>query len=99
MKDEECNIHNCDIYHAISLVKSRYSSVVIFSLETEKTFTELKNEFSYITPTQLTRTLKPLIENGIIEKEEKYRLTIIGFELAKILHNLDTWYEDSFNQD
>lgn len=94
---ETCNVHDCDIYHAIDAIKSRYAAVLLFSMDNEaKTFGELQREFDFITPTQLTRTLKQLCTDGLLEKDEKYRLTIAGKPLVVILRELESWYGNNF---
>lgn len=91
---EKCNISNCDIYGAIKLIKSRYSSVIMFRIsDNSVTFTQLINEFTYLSANQLTRSLKELEENNLISHTNKeYKLTSSGIELLPILRDLETWY-------
>ncbi len=92
--EDPCNIHQCEIYHAIEIIKSRYSAVVIFSLEGEpKPFSYLSEEFDYLTNAQLTRTLKQLIEyNVVIKDKTTYSLSTSGIDLVPVLRSLETWH-------
>ncbi|WOO87697.1 winged helix-turn-helix transcriptional regulator [Mollicutes bacterium LVI A0039] len=92
---EKCNIMDCDVYHAIKIIKSRYASVFIFSLdEGAKTFTQIETEFDFVSSVQVVRTLKHLIEYKIVVQDEgQYKLTKAGSELVPILDSLETWYE------
>ncbi len=91
--NESCNIINCDIYHAINKIKSRYASVFLFSLSTgEKQFNELAQEFDFISHAQVNRTLKELIASGLVtNKNAKYQLLTSGQELIPILLELEKW--------
>ncbi len=95
---EKCNVHNCDIYGAINLIKSRYASVVLFALHEEKmTFSQLLAEFNYLSPVQLTRTLNQLEQNNLIQHCNKcYRLTNAGTELIPILNQLEDWHDKHY---
>ncbi len=92
---DKCNVMDCDVYHAIKVIKSRYASVFIFSLaENSKTFGEIESEFDFISSVQVTRTLKELMGYNIVEKiEGKYALTTAGLALIPILNNLEKWNE------
>ncbi len=90
---EKCNIIECDIYHAISKIKSRYASVFLFSLnENSKKFNEIASEFSFISHAQVNRTLKDLIASNLVVNEDNlYRLSPSGQELIPILLKLEKW--------
>lgn len=90
---EKCNVIDCDVYHAIKVIKSRYASVFIYSLaEHQKSFGEIEAEFDFISSVQVMRTLKDLKGYKIIENNEgKYSLTESGQELIPILNSLEQW--------
>lgn len=92
---EVCDVLDCDIYDAVKAIKGRWNCVVVISLnEKQKGFSQLQNEFSYLTATQLTRTLSALKEHNLIIKEDKdYCLTTKGKELVPIIEALEAWSE------
>ncbi len=95
---EKCNVHNCDIYGAINLIKSRYASVVLFAINEEKmTFSRLLSDFDYLSPVQLSRTLNQLEQNNLIQHCNKYySLTKAGKELIPILNDLEAWHNNNY---
>ncbi len=92
---EKCNVMDCDVYHAIKIIKSRYASVFIFSLaEDSKTFGEIEAEFDFISSVQVSRTLKELRTYKIANNNDgKYSLTEAGQGLVPILDSLEEWNE------
>ncbi|WOO88863.1 winged helix-turn-helix transcriptional regulator [Mollicutes bacterium LVI A0078] len=92
---EKCNVMDCDVYHAIKIIKSRYASVFIFSLaEDSKTFGEIEAEFDFISSVQVSRTLKELRLYKIANNNDgKYSLTEAGQALVPILDSLEEWNE------
>ncbi len=92
-ENNSCNISNCNITEAINIIKSRYSAVLILSLEdNEKNFTTLTQEFDYLTNMQLTRTINKLKNKDIIVKNNNsYKLTKLGQDLIPILKDLENW--------
>ncbi len=95
---EKCNVHNCDIYGAINMIKSRYASVVLFAINEERmTFGTLLTEFDYLSANQLTRTLKQLEDNKLIYHQDKlYQLTSAGTSLVPILQTLEKWHDNNY---
>lgn len=89
----KCNVIECEIYDAISKIKSKYVSVFIISLHKKpKLFSELEEEFSYISSMQVSRTLKSLSKNKLIHfSEGTYSLSEHGEDLFKILNELNEW--------
>ncbi len=94
---DKCNVIDCDVYHAIKLIKPRYASVFIYSLDDgPKSFSMLKEEFDYINSTQVVRTLNHLINTNLVIKDDSdYRLTSYGQKLVPILDSLNEWYVQS----
>lgn len=99
--NDKCNIINCDVYQGIQKIKSRYTGAFIYSLiDQDKQFKDLEAEFSYISSTQVSRTLKQLIQNGlVINQNNAYSLTPAAIELVPILDLLETWNEKYFNNE
>ncbi len=93
VKNKKCDVTNCKVTKAIDILKSRYSIVLLLSLnKKEKNFTALSEEFSYLTNMQLTRTINLLKSNNIIEKENNiYELTDIGKKLIPTILSLEEW--------
>lgn len=93
MTNNECNISECDIYQAIKIIKGRWVLVIINKLKNNsKTFSTIQKEFSFLTNTQLTRTLKEMKENNLIEIiDNKYTLTNKGNDLIPIIKQIEEW--------
>ena len=90
-----CNILECDIYHALDAIKGRWHSVVIYALRDGKhKYNEIAQQFSFLSATQLTRTLSTLRTHGIIEKVEGgYALTEKSENILPILDALSEWQQ------
>ncbi len=92
---EQCDVFECSFYKTIDILKGRFVCALIISLEEEsKTFGVISSEFSYLTNAVLSRTLKDLINEEIITKEENnYVLTKGGKALIKIINDMENWYD------
>ncbi len=92
---EQCDVFECSFYKTIDILKGRFVCALIISLESEgKTFGVICNEFSYLTNAVLSRTLKGLIKEGILIKEDNiYNLTDGGKALIKIINDMEVWYD------
>ncbi|MFV0288861.1 MAG: winged helix-turn-helix transcriptional regulator [Mycoplasmatales bacterium] len=88
---EQCLTNDCKINTMLSIIKPKYNAVVIFSLQKEKKlFTQLKEEFKYMSNEQINRVLKNLSKNQVINKKSDYYcLTLKGKELYKVLKDLE----------
>ncbi len=98
MENKKCDVINCKVTKAVDIIKSRYSVVLLLSLnKEEKNFTSLSKEFDYLTNMQLTRTVNLLKKNNIIIKKENnnYSLTSIGKNLIPSLLSLEKWATDN----
>ncbi len=93
---EKCDVFECSFYKTIDILKGRFVCALIISLEKEsKSFGVISSEFSYLTNTVLSRTLKDLIDEEIIVKEENnYALTEGGIALIKIINDMEKWYDN-----
>lgn len=89
------NIKEKFAYESILIIKSRYTSQLLFSLKKNpKSFSNLQRDIPPITNMQLTRNLKQLQNNDIIEKINKdYTLTEKGIKLIKIIDSLGAWFQ------
>ncbi len=92
---EQCDVFECSFYKTIDILKGRFVCALIISLENEcKTFGVISSEFSYLTNAVLSRTLKELIDEDIVVKEENsYTLTTGGKALIKIINDMENWYD------
>ena len=90
---DECNILQCEIYQALEQIKGRWTPVIVFSLENgAKKYGQIADEFMLLSSTQLTRSLKTLLNHRLISKEgQSYQLTAKGQALVPILHQLEAW--------
>lgn len=95
---EKCDILDCNFSKATEIIKSRFACAIIVSLsKKESSFSEIGKEFSYLTNSTLSRTLKKLCDDKIVIKQDKnYSLTNSGVELKKIIILLGDWYENNF---
>lgn len=84
---EKCDVLNCDVYEGIKKIKGRWVSVILFSLEEkDKTFSEIKNDFPFLTNAQLSLNLQNMTTNNLITKIDiKYTLTSDGKKYCKVL--------------
>ncbi len=96
-ENKKCDVLHCKITKAIDIIKSKYSVVLLLSLNNEeKNFTALAEEFNYLTNMQLTRTVNLLKDNNIILKENNiYKLTSIGKKLIPTILSLEEWAIDN----
>ncbi len=95
----KCDILDCNFSKATEIIKSRFVCAIIVSLSNQKrSFSEISSEFSYLTNSSLSRTLKKLCDNNIILKDDKnYILTDCGIELRNIIIELGKWYDQNFS--
>lgn len=86
---QKCNIYNCNIYVAQKYIKHKWIPIIIYLLGRDKTmtFTQLLNNIEFISNKRLSASLKILIDNQIIEKDEQglYLLTEQGLQLSNII--------------
>lgn len=96
----KCNIYNCNIYVAQKYIKHKWIPIILYLLnrETEMTFTELLNNIEFISNKRLSASLKILVDNQIIEKNNngQYCLTASGHQLATIIRLMSD-FDGEFN--
>ncbi|MDJ0270633.1 MAG: helix-turn-helix transcriptional regulator [Aigarchaeota archaeon] len=97
---KEVNDEICPIVESLMRIKSIWRLVVIrFLLDGPKGFNELLRTIPEINPKTLSRALKTLQEDGLIERKiintrpflVKYQLTQKGLELKPTLVSLRRW--------
>jgi len=98
IKEEDHEI--CPIVESLMRIKSIWKLVIIrFLLDGPKGFNELLRAIPNVNPKTLSRTLKALHEDGLIERKiintypflVKYQLTQKGRELKPTLTSLKKW--------
>lgn len=98
-RNEKCMI-SCDLTYAVSKIGGRWKLLLINKLRRKKMrFSELKNEFSYLSERMLTLQLKSLEQDGLVKRtvyaevppRVEYELTELALELAPILELLSNW--------
>lgn len=83
----KCNIDECNIYRVQKLLKHKWVPIIIFCLNKGiSTFNGLINQIEHLSNEQLSKSLKLLIENNVIDyKDSNYCLTTKGIKLNKII--------------
>lgn len=98
-RNEQCII-DCDLTYAVYMIGGRWKLLILDKLEKKKRrFSELKNEFSYMSDRMLTLQLKSLEQDGLIKRtvyaevppRVEYELTEMALELGPILKQLSAW--------
>jgi len=98
-RNEQCII-DCDLTYAVYMIGGRWKLLILDKLKHKKLrFSELKNEFSYMSDRMLTLQLKALEQDGLIKRtvyaevppRVEYELTEMALELGPILSQLSEW--------
>jgi len=98
-RNEKCLI-NCDLTYAVSKIGGRWKLLLLNKLRHKRMrFSELKNEFSYMSERMLTLQLKSLEQDGLVKRtvfpevppRVEYELTQLATELDPILELLSSW--------
>lgn len=98
-RNETC-ILLCDLTYSVSLLGGRWKLLILNKLEgSKRRFSELKNEFSYMSERMLTLQLKALEKDGLVTRtvypsvppKVEYDLTDAARELGPILEQLSEW--------
>lgn len=100
--DNDSEAKACPIAESLRTIKSIWKLVVIrFLLDGPKGFNELLRTVPEINPKTLSRTLKALLADGLLERRiistqpfsVEYKLTQKGIELKPVLESLGRWGE------
>ena len=98
-RNEQCVI-NCDLTYAIDMIDGRWKLHILSKLQQGKMrFTEIRNEFSFITERMLTLQLRALEKDGLLKRivqaevppKVEYELTPLAQELNDVLKELSRW--------
>ena len=93
-------ITDCDLTYAIQLFGGRWKLQILGALKKRKyRFTELKQEYSFMTERMLTLQLRALENDGLIKRiayaevppRVEYELTELACTLTPILDQLSSW--------
>lgn len=95
---EDCNILECNLHEAINIIKGRWTMFILYELESEpRNFSYLQTKFLFLTNSQLSRSLKALLEFDLIEKQEQnYCIKQKGLTLIPILDELEAWFTNNY---
>lgn len=103
-------MNNCPVFQAADILGKKWTIFLVqeIALNGEKGFNSVLKRMRKISPKILSKRLKNLEENGIIEKQvlksksiikTKYKLTAKGIELQDIVENLKAWNAKYSHQD
>jgi DNA-binding HxlR family transcriptional regulator len=90
----------CAVEAAIGLVDGKWKSVILFHLLSGTLrFSEIRRQIERVTPRMLTRQLRELEEDGLIERivhaqvppRVDYRLSALGRSMEPVLLALKAW--------
>jgi DNA-binding HxlR family transcriptional regulator len=93
----------CAVEAAIGLIEGKWKSVVLFHLlGGTLRFSELRRQIANVSPRMLTRQLRELEEDGLIERtvyaqvppRVDYRLSSLGRSMEPILLALKSWGDE-----
>lgn len=97
---EECKVYIRPVRDVVDIVGGKWTLLVLIALSFKShRFKELQTQIEGITPRMLSKVLKELELNGLIQKEleegrvtiTKYSLTPYGESLDEILVLMRTW--------
>lgn len=97
-KDPSC-MFKCAVEAAIEAIGGKWKGVILFHLESTKRFNELHKLVPNITQRMLTKQLRELESDGIIQRtvyaevppRVEYDLTDFGRTLQPVLNELEKW--------
>lgn len=88
---------NCDTANTLAVIGGKWKILILYHISKEsKGFNELRRLLDGITPHTLSKDLKELVEDGLVEKtiiqnippKTNYKLTDIGKELEPVLQQI-----------
>ena len=97
-KDPGC-MFNCAVEAAIEAIGGKWKGVILYHLESTKRFNELHKLVPSITQRMLTKQLRELEADGIVQRtvyaevppRVEYDLTDFGRTLQPVLNELEKW--------
>ncbi|SFE75240.1 transcriptional regulator, HxlR family [Paenibacillus algorifonticola] len=106
--DEHCE-KPCPVEAVVNLIGGKWKILILYQLTTHevKRFNELQRMLSQITHRTLTRQLRELEENGLVERtvyaevppKVEYALTPIGKSLIPVLLQIKAWGDGYLQKD
>ena len=105
MNIEKIQSYHCPVEATMDIIGGKYKAIIIYEL-IEKTlrYSELQKLVPQATPKMLSKQLKAMEEDGIIQRvlypvvppKTEYSLTELGKTLIPIVQSLCGWGEDYF---
>lgn len=97
-KDPSC-MFNCAVEAAIEAIGGKWKGIILYHLESTKRFNELHKLVPSITQRMLTKQLRELEADGIVQRtvyaevppRVEYDLTDFGRTLQPVLNELEKW--------
>ena len=99
MQDKRA-VYQCPVEATISLIGGKWKPIIIWRLKNRTIrFTQLMSELSYISPKMLTKQLRELEQDGMIDREiypeipprVEYSLTPLSKSLLPVLEHMAGW--------
>ena len=100
----EKNYQDCPLEYAIDILSGKWKLKIIWTIYNFKVirFNSLKRELHGITDLMLSKILKNLVENNIVERVQfneipphvEYSLTENGVKLVESLSNIRQWVKE-----
>ena len=98
---------HCPVEAAMEMIGGKYKALVIFELMSgTRRYSELQRAIPQATPRMLSKQLKELEEDGLIQRvlypvvppKTEYSLTELGITLAPIMDSLCQWGTEYFRR-
>lgn len=105
MDMEKVLAYNCPVEAAMGVMGGKYKAIIIYELiDSTLRYSELQRLIPQATPRMLSRQLKELEDDGIVNRvlypvvppKTEYSLTELGKTLIPIVQALCSWGEDYF---
>jgi DNA-binding HxlR family transcriptional regulator len=86
-----CNVLDCSIYGLTKTLGKKYAVFILIELnKNDCRFSDFEKFFDYLSNVQLSRSLKLLKDEGLINKrDEIYTLSEYGEEVARVILELE----------
>ncbi len=96
---EKCPDYCCAVEVAIDAIGGKWKGVILYHLDSTRRFNELRRLMPAVTQRMLTRQLRELEKDGIVERKVyaevpprvEYSMTEFGRTLQPILSELHKW--------
>ncbi|WP_277755839.1 winged helix-turn-helix transcriptional regulator [Paenibacillus luteus] len=101
MDTQDSNCSQCPVEYTVNMVGGKYKLLILHKLSIfgVRRFNELRKEFPNITQRTLTRQLRELESDGLVNRlvyseippKVEYSLSDTGKSLHSILHHMEKW--------